>query len=52
MTITLSLDPFPYMWQLPGTGEPIANQWDINVFMKDLLKTRYSTKLTSPDYIN
>ena len=32
---------YPYMTILPGSKQPIADQWAINVFMKDLLKTRY-----------
>ena len=49
MTVTPEFGPFPYMWQLPGTGEPVASQWDINMFTKDLLKKRYATNKKSPD---
>lgn len=40
-TITPEFGPYPYMTILPHTGEPISNQWDINVSMKQLLKQRY-----------
>jgi sugar phosphate isomerase/epimerase len=40
-TLTPEFGPFPYMWQLPGTLEPVASQWNINVFMKTLLKERF-----------
>ena len=38
-TITTEFGPPPYMWTDTITNEPVASQWDINVFMKDLLKT-------------
>jgi len=41
LTITPEFGPAPYMPALPYTKMPVANQWDINVFMKDLLKERY-----------
>ena len=41
LTITPEFGPAPYMPALPFTKMPVANQWDINVFMKDLLKERY-----------
>jgi len=40
-TITPEFGAEPYMTLLPETGEPIANQWDINIFMMQLLKKRY-----------
>lgn len=40
-TITPEFGPYPYMSYQCFTNEPVANQWEINVFMKDLLKTRY-----------
>lgn len=42
VTISPEFGPHPYMVNLPGTNSPIADQWDINVFMMELLKTRYS----------
>jgi sugar phosphate isomerase/epimerase len=41
LTITPEFGPFPYMVHLPLINEPIADQWDINVFMMDLLRKRY-----------
>ena len=40
-TITPEFGPYPYMTILPHTAEPISDQWDINVSMKQLLKKRY-----------
>jgi sugar phosphate isomerase/epimerase len=37
-TITPEFGPFPYMVQLPFTAQPIANQWEINKHMMDILK--------------
>ncbi|MBK7711332.1 MAG: sugar phosphate isomerase/epimerase [Bacteroidales bacterium] len=42
-TITPEFGPHPYMLHLPFTQMPVANQWEINVYMKDLLKERYSS---------
>jgi sugar phosphate isomerase/epimerase len=42
MTITPEFGPYPYMIHLPGINTPIANQWEVNKFMMDLLKQRYS----------
>lgn len=42
LTITTEFGPAPYMVHLPFTNMPIASQWDINVFMLQLLKERYS----------
>jgi sugar phosphate isomerase/epimerase len=41
LTITPEFGPFPYMVHVPVTGEPISGQWEINVFMMELLKKRY-----------
>jgi hypothetical protein len=40
-TITPEFGPPPYMWTDTATNEPVASQWDINVFMKDLLVDYY-----------
>ncbi|CAN5467305.1 hypothetical protein BH11BAC5_BH11BAC5_39070 [soil metagenome] len=40
-TITPEFGPPPYMWTDMSTNEPVASQWDINVFMKDLLVDYY-----------
>lgn len=36
--------PFPYLQHLPFTQMPLANQWEINCYMKDLLTERYQGK--------
>jgi sugar phosphate isomerase/epimerase len=41
-TITPEFGPYPYMTILPHTREPISNQWDVNVYMMNLLKERYN----------
>ncbi len=40
LTICPEFGPPPYMVTLPGTGRPIADQWAINLSMKDYLKER------------
>lgn len=46
LCITPEFGPYPYMTILPDSKQPIANQWDINVFMMNLLRARYSEKKT------
>jgi sugar phosphate isomerase/epimerase len=41
LTITPEFGPPPYLVTLPFTQQPIADQWDVNVFMMNLLKDRY-----------
>ncbi len=41
LTITPEFGPAPYMLALPFTKMPVANQWEINVYMMDFLKERY-----------
>jgi sugar phosphate isomerase/epimerase len=41
LTITTEFGPAPYMNTMPFTQMPIANQYEINVFMMNLLKKRY-----------
>ncbi len=38
-TITPEFGPYPYMTYLPYSNQPIANQWEINVFMMQYLKS-------------
>ncbi len=38
-TITTEFGPAPYMTLLPFSRQPITNQWEVNVFMKDHLKS-------------
>lgn len=42
LTITTEFGPYPYMIHLPGTDLPISNQWEVNVFMLNLLRDRYT----------
>jgi hypothetical protein len=41
VTITAEFGPFPYMQIHPKTKMPLADQWDLNCYMKDLLASRY-----------
>jgi len=41
MTIMTEFGPPTYMPTLPFTNMPVANQWDINVYMMEMLKKRY-----------
>jgi hypothetical protein len=47
LTFTTEFGPPPYLPTLPFTRTPVANQFEINCFMKDLLKRRYMHLLTS-----
>ncbi|MFN7119064.1 MAG: sugar phosphate isomerase/epimerase family protein [Saprospiraceae bacterium] len=42
VTILTEFGPPDYLWSLPYTRQPIANQWDINVNMMQVLRKRYS----------
>ncbi|GAB3250856.1 hypothetical protein GCM10027347_08910 [Larkinella harenae] len=41
LTVTTEFGPATYMPVLPYTQMPVASQWEINVFMMNLLKARY-----------
>jgi sugar phosphate isomerase/epimerase len=41
MTLLTEFGPADYMWTLPYTRQPLANQWEINVHMMHLLKSRW-----------
>ncbi len=41
LSVTPEFGPAPYMPTAPGTGQPLADQWENNLFMMDLLKSRY-----------
>lgn len=41
LTFLTEFGPVDYMPALPYTRQPVANQWEINVYMKDVLKKRY-----------
>ena len=45
-SITPEFGPNPYMPSLPYTRQPLADQWDLNVAMMALLRTRYSSGAT------
>ncbi len=40
-TITPEFGPPPYMWSNLIDQSPVADQWAINIFMKDLIKERF-----------
>ena len=40
-TITPEFGPPPYMWTKTENNEPVVNQWEINCFMKDLLRKTF-----------
>lgn len=42
LTITTEFGPAPYMPTQPYTQLPLANQWEVNVFMLNLLRKRYT----------
>lgn len=42
LTILTEFGPPNYLPTLPYTRQPVASQWEINVYMKDLLRKRYS----------
>lgn len=41
ITITPEFGPWPYIPSVPYTKQPLSSQWDINVYMMQLLKKRY-----------
>jgi sugar phosphate isomerase/epimerase len=40
-SITTEFGPPPYMVSLPFSGQPLADQWEINMFMKELMQERF-----------
>ena len=48
LTITPEFGPPPYFPTLPWTRMPVASQWDINVHMMQLLRSRYATPQIQP----
>jgi len=42
LTMLTEFGPVDYMPALPYTRQPVANQWDINKYMLDTLRTRYA----------
>jgi sugar phosphate isomerase/epimerase len=45
LTITPEFGPFPYMVHSPKTNEPVFDQWEVNVWMMELLRKRYSNAI-------
>ena len=41
LTITPEFGPAPYMPEMPHTRQPLASQWDVNLYMMNLLRERY-----------
>lgn len=54
-TITTEFGPFPYLQHLPYTQQAIYSQWEVNVYMMQLLKARLAAEVESlsvlEDYI-
>jgi hypothetical protein len=44
LTIAPEFGPFPYMVHHPQSGEPMVSQWEINVWMMELLRKRYAVE--------
>ena len=44
ITITTEFGPTPYMPTMPFSRQPLADQWQVNLFMKNLLEKRYAFK--------
>jgi sugar phosphate isomerase/epimerase len=42
LTILTEFGPPDYMWTLPYTRQPLADQWAINVHMMNILRKRYA----------
>lgn len=43
VTITPEFGPYPYMAYAPDTGQPLADQYVLNCWMKQLLQERYAS---------
>ena len=42
LTITTEFGPPPYMWTDLNSDKPITDQWEVNMYMKDLLVNTFS----------
>ncbi len=40
-SVTCEFGPVPYLPTLPFTNQPVASQWDMNLFMKDYLTEKF-----------
>jgi len=47
LTFTTEFGPQPYMQLTPFSGQPVADQWEINEYMFNLLKKRYNSASNS-----
>jgi len=47
LTITPEFGPPPYMWTDIKDDKPIVNQWDVNLFMKNLLNKKFASQTIS-----
>lgn len=47
LPITTEFGPVPYMPTIPFSGTTVANQFEVNCYMKDLLRKRYKLHLHS-----
>lgn len=47
ITLTPEFGSPPYMWTNIGDNKPVASQWEINLFMKELLHGRFSTNVVA-----
>lgn len=45
LTFTTEFGPFPYMQLRPFEDKPLADQWEVNEYMLNLLKTTYKQHL-------
>jgi len=41
LPITTEFGPFPYMLNVPFTDQPLADQFEVNLYVKELLSKRY-----------
>jgi len=41
-TITSEFGPYPYMTILPYTQQPVSSQWEINVYMMNMLREKFA----------
>jgi sugar phosphate isomerase/epimerase len=46
LTFTTEFGPPPYLHTMPFTQQPVANQFEVNCYMKDLLRQRYAPYIT------
>jgi sugar phosphate isomerase/epimerase len=42
LTIAPEFGPYPYLIETPGSRQPLADQWEVNCWMMNLLRERYA----------